>query len=302
MGPRQRELELCRTAEPVVGPELARTNHLGDPHGRHDGADHSRPAHGGPGRRPQARAAGSLRGLRLPLDARLPHLRPVGRRPHRRAPAALPRPHDPLAGKRPRRAVLRIRLTDLPPRRSECGERPASKRPTARRGADCGRLHRTGPRCAPRSRVRRRDVVELRGLRRGHLGEAAARPGGARALLSGSGAPTDRPSRPWPPSHSSSEPSGSSALPTSSGSMSTPTSSPSTRKCSSRVSTAGIEIATGATRREIATAARVRPADVTVVPAGGEGDGSRPRRRRRRSAFGRCVVSDREVARRPRSR
>ena len=54
--------------------------------------------------------------------------------------------------------------------------------------------------------------------------------------------------------------------------------------------------------REIATVARVQPAAVTVVSAGGEGDGSRPRRRRRRSAFGRCAVSDRGVARRPRSR
>ena len=51
---------------------------------RRDGARHGRVAHGRPRRGSPARAAGSLRGVRSPLDARLPDLRALGGRSNRR--------------------------------------------------------------------------------------------------------------------------------------------------------------------------------------------------------------------------
>ena len=56
VGPRERELELRDTAEPVVSAGVAATDRLGDPHGRPEGPGHRRLAHGRPGERSRARA------------------------------------------------------------------------------------------------------------------------------------------------------------------------------------------------------------------------------------------------------
>ena len=99
----------------------------GDPSRGRRGARHGRPAHGGPGGGPRLGPREAAAVVRLPLDARLPDLRRLGRGRDRRAAAAVPRRRDPLARGRARRAVLRVRPADLPRRATRPARQPVER-------------------------------------------------------------------------------------------------------------------------------------------------------------------------------
>ena len=151
---------------------------VGDPRRRRDGARHGRVAHGRPRRGSAARAARSLRGVRSPLDARLPDLRALGGRSDRRSAAPVPGPRDPLARGRSRRPVQRVRSPDLPPWRSARAER---RRDASGRRGSGGCVHDRGPGGASSRRLPRRNALVLLRLRPGALGEPALRSRSPRA-------------------------------------------------------------------------------------------------------------------------
>ena len=98
VGPRQRELELRRSRRTERRRErwldqITSAIRAADP----DGADHDRPAHGGPRGRPQHRPARSRRWCDFLSMHGYPDLRRLGRRPDRRAAASVPRRRHPLA-------------------------------------------------------------------------------------------------------------------------------------------------------------------------------------------------------------